>query len=121
EALGGVGLGEGVLTLWRWAADADTVNQIFDENRGRCYQKIFVFSTIVGLVRDALLEYDGSGKQSFEAAQDRGELDASVRAAYGKLGRTPIPVSSAFLAGWTARFSDIYPQNPTDQTPLPES
>jgi hypothetical protein len=109
------------LTLWRWAADADTVNQIFDENRGRCYEKIFLFSTIVGLVRDALLEYDGSGQQSFEAAQDRGELDASVRAAYGKLGRTPISVSSAFLAGCTARFSDIYPKDPTAQTPLPKS
>ena len=65
--------------------------------------------------------YDGSGKQSFEAAQDRGELDASVRAAYGKLGRIPIPVSSAFLAGCTARLGDIYPRDPVAQTPLPES
>jgi hypothetical protein len=121
ETLSRLPLAEAVLTLWRWAADADTVNQIFDENRGRCYEKIFLFSTIVGLVRDALLEYDGSGQQSFEAAQDRGELDASVRAAYGKLGRTPIPVSSAFLAGCTARFSDIYPKDPTARTPLPKS
>ena len=121
ETLARLPLAEAVLTLWRWAADDDTVNQIFDENRGRCYEKIFLFSTIVGLVRDALLEYDGSGQQSFEAAQDRGDLDASVRAAYGKLGRTPIPVSSAFLAGCTARFSDIYPKDPTAQTPLPAS
>ncbi len=121
ETLARLPLAEAVLTLWRWAADADEVNQIFDENRGKCYQKIFLFSTIVGLARDALLEYGGSGKQSFEAAQDRGELDASVRAAYGKLGRTPIPVSSAFLAGCTARLSDIYPSNPTAQTPLPTS
>ena len=121
ETLARLPLAEAVLTLWRWAADADTVNQIFDDNRGRCYEKIFLFSTIVGLVRDALLEYDGSGQQSFEAAQDRGELDASVRAAYGKLGRTPISVSSAFLAGCTARFSDIYPKDPTAQTPLPKS
>jgi hypothetical protein len=121
ETLARLPLAEAVLTLWRWAADTDTVNLIFDENRGRCYEKVFLFSTIVCLVRDALLEYDGSGKQSFEAARDRGELDASVRAAYGKLGRTPIPVSSAFLAGCTARFSDIYPEDPTAQTPLPES
>jgi hypothetical protein len=114
-------LAEAVLTLWRWAADADTVDQIFDANRGRCYEKIFLFSTLVGLVRDALLEYDGSGKQSFEAAQDRGELDASVRAAYGKLGRTPIPVSSAFLAGCTARLSAIFPRDPQAQAALPKS
>jgi Transposase DDE domain len=119
ETLARLPLAEAVLTLWRWAADADSVDQTFDENRGRCYQKIFVFSTIVSLVRDALLEYDGSGKQSFEAAQDRGELDASVRAAYGKLGRTPIAVSSAFLAGCTARLSDVYPCDSRAQTPLP--
>jgi Transposase DDE domain len=121
ETVARLPLAEAVLTLWRWAADADTVNKIFDDNRGRCFEKILLFSTIVGLVRDALLEYGGSGKQSFEAAQDRGELDASVRAAYGKLGRTPIPVSAAFLAGCTARFSDIYPRHPTAQTPLPKS
>jgi len=121
ETLARLPLAEAVLTLWRWAAAADTVNQIFDDNRGRCYEKIFLFSTIVGLVRDALIEYDGSGQQSFEAARDRGELDASVRAAYGKLGRIPIPVSSAFLAGCTARFSDIYPEHPTARTPLPRS
>lgn len=121
ETLARLPLAEAVLTLWRWAADDDTVNQIFDDNRGRCFHKIFLFSTIVGLVRDALLEYDGSGKQSFEAAQDRGELDASVRAAYGKLGRTPIPVSTAFLSRCTARFSDIFPSNPKAQTPLPKT
>lgn len=121
ETLARLPLAEAVLTVWRWAVDDDTVNQIFDDNRGRCYEKIFLFSTIVGLVRDALLEYDGSGQQSFEAAQDRGELDASVRAAYGKLGRTPVPVSSAFLAGCTARLSAIIPSHPRAQTPLPAS
>jgi hypothetical protein len=114
-------LAEAVLTLWRWAAAADSVDRIFDDHRGRCYQKILAFSTVVGLVRDALLEYDGSGKQSFEAAQDRGELEASIRATYGKLGRTPIPVSSAFLAGCTAKLGDVYPRDPMARTPLPRS
>ena len=49
ETLARLPLAEAVLTLWRLAADADTVNQIFDENRGRCYEKILLFSTIVGL------------------------------------------------------------------------
>jgi Transposase DDE domain len=121
DCLARLPLAEAVLTLWRWAADADSVDQIFDQNRGRCYQKILTFSTIVGLVRDALLEYDGSGKQSFEAAQDGGQLEASVRAVYGKLGRTPIPVSTAFLAGCTARLAAIYPQDPEARTPVPLS
>ena len=55
ETLARLPLAEAVLTLWRWAVEADTVNQIFDDHRGRCYEKILQFSTIVGLVRDALL------------------------------------------------------------------
>ncbi len=121
ETLARLPLAEAVLTLWRWVADANLIDRIFDENRGRCYERLLSFSTLVCLVRDALLECDGSGKQSFEAAQDRGELEASSRAAYGKLGRMPIPVSSAFLAGCTAQLSEIYPQHSQAQTPLPKS
>ena len=114
-------LAEAVLTLWRWVADADSLDQIFDENRGRCYEKILSFSLIVYLVRDALLEYGGSGRKSFDEAKDRGELEASFRAAYGKLGRIPIPVSAAMLAGCTARLREVYPGEPEAQTPLPTS
>jgi hypothetical protein len=114
-------LAEAVLTLWRWVADADELDQIFDENRGRCYQKILTFSLIVSLVRDALLEYGGSGRKSFDEAQDRGELETSYRAAYGKLGRIPIPVSTAFLAECSARLQAVYPEQSQAQTPLPES
>src|SRR5271155_6095983 len=114
-------LAEAVLTLWRWVADAGSLDQIFDENRGRCYQKILSFSLIVYLVRDALLEFNGSGRKSFDEAKDRGELEASIRATYGKLGRTPIPVSTAMLAECTARLREVYPCDPKAQTPLPES
>jgi hypothetical protein len=114
-------LAEAVLTLWRWVADADALDQIFDENRGRCYQKILTFSLIVSLIRDALLEYGGSGRKSFEEAQDRGQLETSFRAAYGKLGRIPIPVSTAFLAECTTRLHEVYPHESQAQTPIPES
>jgi hypothetical protein len=114
-------LAEAVLTLWRWVADADTLDQIFDEHRGRCYQKVLSFSLIVYLVRDALLEYGGSGRKSFDEAKDRGELETSFRATYGKLGRIPIPVSTAMLADCTARLRAIYPGDPVAQTPLPAS
>jgi hypothetical protein len=114
-------LAEAVLTLWRWIADPGSLDQIFDDNRGRCYEKILSFSLLVYLIRDALLEYDGSGRKSFDEAKGRGELETSYRAAYGKLGRMPIPVSAALLAGCTARLREVYPDEPQAQTPLPAS
>jgi Transposase DDE domain len=48
-------------------------------------------------------------------------LEASIRATYGKLGRIPIPVSTAMLAVCTARLREVYPCDPKSQTPLPES
>jgi Transposase DDE domain len=114
-------LAEAVLTLWRWVADADSLDQIFDDHRGRCYEKILSFSCLVYLIRDALLEYGGSGRKSFDEAKDRGDLETSFRAVYGKLGRIPIPLSSAMLAGCTARLREVYPGEPEAQTPLPPS
>jgi Transposase DDE domain len=121
DTLARLPLAEAVLTLWRWVADSGSLDQIFDDNRGRCYEKILSFSLLVYLIRDALLEYGGSGRKSFDEAKDRGELETSYRAAYGKLGRIPIPVSSALLAGCTARLREVYPGEPEAQTPLPAS
>jgi len=121
DTLARLPLAEAVLTLWRWVADSGSLDQMFDDNRGRCYEKILSFSLLVYLVRDALLEYGGSGRKSFDEAKNRGELETSFRAAYGKLGRIPIPVSTALLAGCTARLREVYPGEPEAQTPLPAS
>ena len=112
DTLARLPLAEAVMTLWRWVADSGSLDQIFDDNRGRCYEKILSFSLLVYLIRDALLEYGGSGRKSFDEAKERGELETSFRAAYGKLGRIPIPVSSVLLAGCTARLREIYPGEP---------
>ena len=65
-------LAEAVLTLWRWVADAALLDQIFEQNRGRCYEKILSFSFLVYLIRDALLEFNGSGRRTMEKAEERG-------------------------------------------------
>jgi Transposase DDE domain len=114
-------LAEAVLTLWRWVADATALDQVFDEHRGRGYEKILTFPFLVYLVRDALLEFNGSGRRTIEKADERGQLETSFRAVYGKLERLPIPVSMALLADCTARLRAIYPEASQAQTPLPES
>lgn len=121
EVLARMPLAEAVLTLWCWVADETYLNKVFEENRGRCYEKILSFSLMVRLIRDALLEHEGSGRKSFEHARERQELEASFNAAYGKLGRLPIPVSAAFLSGCTARLCEVFPQAEMAQVAIPES
>jgi hypothetical protein len=112
-------LAEAVLLLWSWVADEEHLQSVFERWRGRCYQKIISFALIVHLIADALLEYAGSGRRSFVRAKERKELEASVRAVYGKLGRLPIPLSMAFLAECTDRLRPLYPEQA--QTRLPKS
>jgi len=114
-------LAEAVLTLWRWVADAALLDQIFEQNRGRCYEKILSFSFLVYLIRDALLEFNGSGRRTMEKAEERGQLETSFRAVYGKLQRLPIAVRTALLAECTARLRVLYPEADKARTPLPES
>ena len=91
DTLARLPLAEAVLTLWRWVADSGSLDQIFDDNRGRCYEKILSFSLLVYLIRDALLEYGGSGRKSFDEAKDRGELETSYPCRLRQAGADPDP------------------------------
>src|SRR5262249_37764773 len=54
----------------------------------------------------------GSGRQRFQRAQAAGELEASLKAAYGKLARVPPALSSGLLAGASARLAGLRPPTP---------
>jgi hypothetical protein len=71
------------------------------------------------LVCEALLQ-DKSGRRVFEKAQQAEVLSASVEAAYGKLGRLPVAVSTAFLDGCSARVRQLFPEG-CQETALPAS
>src|SRR5438132_3373758 len=90
-------LAESVLLLWQQVANAPFLQGLFDEHRGRCYEKVLSFPSLVQLIADALLQYDGSARASFEHALADEALDVSIPAAYGKLRRLPLAVSTAFL------------------------
>jgi hypothetical protein len=121
KAIARMPLAESVLTAWRFVADESYLNEIFEQHRGKCYEKILSFSSMAYLIRDALLEFNGSGHKAFQRARDANDLETSLPAAYGKLGRLPIPVSMAFLSGCTARLREIYPEAEAAQTPIPQS
>jgi hypothetical protein len=112
-------LAEAVLLVWSHLADETFLTDLFEDHRGRCYQKVLTFPVLVSLIADALLEHGGSGRQSFERAAEEGQLQASIQAAYGKLGRIPIPLSEALLAYGTERLRALLPGS--TPSPVPES
>jgi len=110
-------LAEAILTLWRFAADQEHLENLFQRLRQRCYTKVLEFSTLVHLMHDALLVYRGSGRQSFEHARETDQLPVSIQAAFGKLRRVPIELSQGFLAECTDRLRAVFPPTVAKKTP----
>lgn len=117
QALAHLPLAESVLLLWQQVADAAYLQDLFDKYRGRSYDKILSFPSLVQLIADALLQHDGSARASFERALEHDALDVSIPAAYGKLGRVPIPLSTAFLSEGTGRLRALLPMRPAAAIP----
>ena len=90
ETLARLPLAESVLLLWQQVADAAFLQGLFDQHRGRCYDKVLSFPNLVQLIADALLHYDGSARASFEHALQDDALAVTIPAAYGKWRRLPI-------------------------------
>jgi Transposase DDE domain len=110
-------LAEAVWQLFAFVADEAFLAAIFNRHRGRSYEKVITFPVFVHLIADALLEHDGSGRKSFQRAQDSGTLDASLKAAYAKLARVPPTLSAGLLAEAADRLAAVSAAAPT---PLPD-
>lgn len=102
-------LAEAVMLLWKWVTSPERLQAIWNEHRGRCYEKQISFELMVHLIADALIKHQGSGRKAFEAGIESEELAASLQAAYQKLGRLPIEVSQAFLAECSSALCEAYP------------
>jgi hypothetical protein len=120
EVLQHLPLSEAVLLLARHATAADTLNDLFDRHRGAAYQRQLSFATLVALIGDALLEHDGSGRQSFQRGRAQGELTVSIQAAYQKLARLPLAISEALVTEATQHLLQVLPA-PAPNTTLPAS
>jgi hypothetical protein len=117
ELISRLPLAESVWVLFRHVADPTMLNDLFDRNRGRCYEDTLTFDTLVSLVSDALLVHGGSGRQSFEKARAEDRLDVSNVCAYGKLRRLPTAVSEALLGETSDQLRKVFP--PVPVRPLP--
>lgn len=110
-------LAEAVWCLWRWLAEPDALEQLFLRFRGRSYKKVLRFATLVQLTEDALMLYRGSARRSFEQADEAQRLPVSIPAAYGKLGRVPIPLSAGLLAHATDALRQVFPSGAATSPP----
>ncbi len=109
ETLRRLPLAEAAYRLLDWATEPEFLGQVFQRHRGASYEKVIGFPLFVQLIGDALLEHDGSGRQSFVRAQTAGELEASLKAMYGKLARVPLGLSQGLLTEATHRLQAVCP------------
>ena len=117
QTLAWLPLAESVLLLWQQVADPTFLQSLFARYRGRCYDKVLSFPSLVQLIADALLQHDGSARASFERALEDDALAVTIPAAYGKLRRLPIAVSTALLTEGTARLRQLLPVRPATALP----
>jgi hypothetical protein len=110
-------LAEATLWVWRFVFDETRLQQLWERKRGRCYDDVIGFPTMVHLIADALLQSNGSGRRSFEKNIENGTLEASAAAAFGKLARLPLAVSQELLESGTAALREIYPAYAQNQLP----
>lgn len=115
--IGRMPLAEAVLLNWRWVFDEERLQNLWSNFRGRCYEKVISFATMTHLVVDALLQYQGSGRRSFEKNIESGQLSASVAAAFGKLSRLPIRLSQGLLEEGTVALRELFPVSAVRKLP----
>jgi hypothetical protein len=113
-------LAEAALRMLDYVCQEEFLEGVFERHRGRSYEDVLTFSTLVRLVSDALLEYEGSGRQAFERARHAGELETGARAPYGKLARIPLCLSLGLLSEAVLRLNELYPPAVVDHA-VPES
>lgn len=102
-------LADAVLTVWSHVLDPLFLNGLFEEYRGRSFEQQISFTAIVHLIGDALLQREGSARQSFEIAKENGTLPASAEACYRKLGRIPLSLSVGFVECASQRLLELFP------------
>lgn len=119
EVLSRVPLAEAVLLVFRYVCEAEMLDQIFDEHRGRSYERELAFSLLVALVLESLITHKGSAKKCFGEAHANGDLTVSDVAAYQKLRNIPLRVSQKLLSEGTNRLHDLFPA--AVSSPLSES
>jgi hypothetical protein len=95
------------------------LDDVWERGRGNGYERKLTFKMVVELVESALLRHHGSGRKSFDEAQEAKRLTASRTATYGKLGRIPLAVSVGLLQSGSEELGKLVPEG-VFANPLPK-
>jgi Transposase DDE domain len=109
ETLQRLPLADATLSLWAYVLQPSFLAQVFAQYRGRSFEDTLTFARFVDLIGDALLEHEGSGRQSFTRAREHGTLPTSSEAVYGKLRRVPLSLSLGFFTEGSVRLRALLP------------
>jgi Transposase DDE domain len=115
-----VPLANATLTVWSYLLDPAFLDDFYDRHRGRGYEDLLTFPTIVALTRDALILHKGSAFAAIERADDEGDMPTCREAYYAKLRRIRPELSEAFLGEAAARLLALRPPSSRAQA-LPAS
>jgi hypothetical protein len=102
-------LAEASLRLVDLVTHDDFLADVFARYRGRSYEQVICFPSFVHLIADSLLENHKSARACFRRAQEDGDLQATLAAAYGKLARVPISLSKGLLFEASVRLQAVFP------------
>ena len=100
-------LARAVMEAFNHAFDPKLLSMLYEANRGRCYSDVLEFADLVALVRDALLEHQGSGHRMYQQLARREAAPADQSSFYRKLGNVPQAVSRALLCSCTMRLAEL--------------
>ncbi len=109
EVLQRMPLAQAVLALIRYAFPADKLNELYERDRGFCYERELTFAEMVELTGDCLLNHGSSLRVTLKERQAQGSLPASLRAVYAKLSRMPLAVSQSLLLEGMSRLREVVP------------
>jgi hypothetical protein len=98
-----------VLELGDHVFDDRFLCEVYDANRGRCYQDTLTFGDFLALMRDALVHHGGSAHALFVELEADKAHPVNESNFYRKLARMPVAVSRALLREGTARLAALMP------------
>ncbi len=89
--------------------DSSFLQNVYENNRGRCYEDTLSFEQFLELTRDALIRHEGSAHQLFLELEATDSHPVNESNFYRKLARMPVEVSRALLCGGADRIASLMP------------